>query len=86
MYSKFEVAVDQLKTKAEYKNSLLDEKLSQLEEDQQRKEAQLHEIIQRSVVEPKTVDEIWKRMEEAIEAKVIKMETAAKKSDEKLAA
>jgi hypothetical protein len=58
MYSKFEVAVDQLKTKAEYKNNLLDEKLSQLEEDQQRKEAQLHEIIQRSVVEPKTVDEI----------------------------
>lgn len=69
MYAKFEVAVDQLKGKAEYKNTLLDEKLSQLEEDHQRKETQLHELIQRSVVEPKTVDEICKRMEEAIEAK-----------------
>jgi chromosome segregation ATPase len=58
MYAKFEVAVDQLKTKAEYKNTLLDEKLSQLEEDHQRKEAQLHELIQRSVVDSGTVDEI----------------------------
>lgn len=58
MYAKFEVAVDQLKDKAEYKNSLLDEKLAQLEEEHLRKETQLHELIQRSVVEPKTVDEI----------------------------
>ena len=69
MYSKFEVVVDQLKSKAEYKNLLLEEKLGQLEEEHLRKETQLHELIQRSVVEPKTVDEIWKRMEEAIEAK-----------------
>ena len=69
MYSKFEVVVDQLKSKAEYKNLLLEEKLNQLEEEHLRKETQLHELIQRSVVEPKTVDEIWKRMEEAIEAK-----------------
>lgn len=58
MYSKFEVVVDQLKSKAEYKNLLLEEKLNQLEEEHLRKETQLHELIQRSVVEPKTVDEI----------------------------
>lgn len=69
MYAKFEIAVDQLRGKAEYKNLILDEKLRQLEEDHQRKETQLHELIQRSVVDPKTVDEICKRMEEAIEAK-----------------
>lgn len=69
MYAKYEVAVGQLRERAEYKNALLDEKLSQLEEDHQRKETQLHELIQRSVVDEKTVDEIWKRMEEAIEAK-----------------
>lgn len=69
MFGKFEVAVDQLQGKAEYKNTLLEEKLGQLEEEYQRKDTQLHELIQRSVVDPKTVDEICKRMEEAIEAK-----------------
>lgn len=58
MYAKFEVATDQLKGKADYKNTLLDDKLAQLEEDHQRKETQLHELIQRSVIDPKTVDEI----------------------------
>mmetsp|Transcript_2169 Transcript_2169/g.2046 ORF Transcript_2169/g.2046 Transcript_2169/m.2046 type:complete len:320 (+) Transcript_2169:261-1220(+) len=58
MYAKFEVACDQLRSKAEYKNTKLDEKLSELEEDHQRKETQLHELIQRSVIDPKTVDEI----------------------------
>lgn len=58
MYAKFEIAVEQLKSKAEYKNTLLDEKLGQLEEDHHRKDTQLHELIQRSVVDPKTVDEI----------------------------
>lgn len=69
MYGKFEIAVDQLKSKAEFKNTLLEEKLNQLEEEYQRKDTQLHELIQRSVIDPKTVDEIWKKMEEAIEAK-----------------
>ncbi len=58
MYAKFEVATDQLKGKAEYKNTKLDEKLKELEEDHHKKETQLHELIQRSVIDPKTVDEI----------------------------
>lgn len=58
MYGKFEIAVDQLKSKAEFKNTLLEEKLNQLEEEYQRKDTQLHELIQRSVIDPKTVDEI----------------------------
>ena len=45
MEAKFEIASEQLRMKAEYKNALLDEKLSQNQDELTRKEVQLHELI-----------------------------------------
>lgn len=69
MYKKFEVAVEQLKGRAEYKNYVLEEKLNEFQTDQERKEVQLSELVQRSGLDNRTVEEICKKMEEAIEAK-----------------
>ena len=69
MYKKFEVAIEQLQSKSEYKNKVLDDKLSQLQEEFDRKDAQLNEIVQRSGLDGKSVEEICKKMEDAIEAK-----------------
>jgi SMC interacting uncharacterized protein involved in chromosome segregation len=69
MYKKFELAVNQLHSKSEYKNSILEQKLSQLQEEFERKEVQLNELVQRSGLDQKTIEEISKKMEEAIEAK-----------------
>lgn len=69
MTFKFEVASEQLRMKSEYKNALLDEKLCQNQDEHTRKEVQLHELIQRSGLNPNTVDEICHKMKEAIEAK-----------------
>jgi chromosome segregation ATPase len=69
MMLKFETASEQLRMKAEYKNNILDEKLSQHQDEHTRKEVQLHELIQRSGLNPATVDDITSKMKEAIEAK-----------------
>jgi DNA repair exonuclease SbcCD ATPase subunit len=69
MYRKFEVAIEQLRTRADYKNQVLDEKLRVLQSELERKEVQLQELVQRSGLDARTVDEICKKMEEAIEAK-----------------
>ncbi len=69
MYKKFEMAVDQLKGRAEYKNYVLEEKLNEFSTDLERKEVQLNELVQRSGLDNRTVEEICKKMEEAIEAK-----------------
>jgi hypothetical protein len=39
MYKKFELAVTQLHTRADYKNSILEEKLRQLQDEFEKKEA-----------------------------------------------
>lgn len=69
MYQRFESAMGKLKKRAETKNNVLDNKLAQLQEEFEKKEAQLQEVVQRAGFEQKFVDEITKRMEEAIEAK-----------------
>ena len=38
MYRKFEIAIEQLRTRADYKNQVLDEKLRLLESEQERME------------------------------------------------
>lgn len=69
MYKKFEVAIQQLRTRADYKNQVLDEKLRVLQSQLDTKEVQLQHLIQRSGLDQRTVEEICKKMEEAIEAK-----------------
>ena len=69
MYQKFEAAMARLKKRADYRNTILENKLAQLQEEYEKKEGQLQEVVQQARFEPKFVDEITKRMEEAIEAK-----------------
>jgi chromosome segregation ATPase len=69
MTAKFELAIDQLRSKANYKNQVLDEVLAVRQAELDRKEVQLRELVQRSGLDQGTVDEICKKMEEAIEAK-----------------
>lgn len=69
MYARFEVVVGQLQSRAEIKNDQLNEKLGELEGAMERKELTLRDIVQRSGLDQGTVDDITKRMEEAIEAK-----------------
>ncbi len=69
MYSKFEEAINQLRTRADYKNEMLERKLQVFQQDYEKKELTLRELVQRSGLDSTTVDEICKKMEEAIEAK-----------------
>ena len=43
--------------------------MKQLQDEFEKKEVQLQELVQRSGLDPKSVEEISKKMEEAIEAK-----------------
>ena len=67
--NKFELAIEQLRSKANYKNQMLDEILAVRQAELEKKEVQLRELVQRSGLDQGTVDEICKKMEEAIEAK-----------------
>ena len=69
MYEKFELVVEQLRTKANVKNQVLDSVLAVRQAELERKDVQLRELVQRSGLDQATVDEICKKMEEAIEAK-----------------
>lgn len=69
MYRKFEIAIRQLQGRTEYKNDILERKLSVFQRDLERKEMTLRELVQRSGLDQATVDNICKNMEEAIEAK-----------------
>lgn len=69
MQAKFELAIDQLRSRANYKNQVLDEVLAVRQAELEKKEVQLRELVQRSGLDQGTVDEICKKMEEAIEAK-----------------
>lgn len=69
MSTNFEAAIEQLQTRADYKNDLLEQKLAVFQRDLERKEMTLRELIQRSGLDQITVDQICKNMEEAIEAK-----------------
>ena len=69
MYAKFELAVEQLRGKANAKNQVLDQVLAVRQAELERKDVQLRELVQRSGLDQATVDEICKKMEEAIEAK-----------------
>ncbi len=69
MYRKFEIAIGQLQSKANYKNNQLDERLAVLQNDLEKKEATITELVQRSGLDQGTVEDICKKMEEAIEAK-----------------
>lgn len=69
MQAKFEMVIDQLRSKANMKNQYLDEVLAVRQAELEKKEVQLRELVQRSGLDQGTVDEICKKMEEAIEAK-----------------
>lgn len=69
MYDKFELAIDQLRSRSNYKNQVLDEVLAVRQAELEKKEVQLRELVQRSGLDQGTVDDICKKMEEAIEAK-----------------
>lgn len=69
MYRKYEVAIEQLRQRTDYKNQVLDEKQHVLQNEYERKEVQLQELVQRSGLDQRTVEDICKKMEEAIEAK-----------------
>jgi len=69
MYQRYETAMTRLKKRADVKNTVLERKLALLQEEFDKKDAQLQEVVQRAGFEQKFVDEITKRMEEAIEAK-----------------
>ena len=45
MYKKFELAITQLHRRADYKNNILEEKLRQFQDELEKKEAQLHELV-----------------------------------------
>jgi hypothetical protein len=69
MYKKFDDAMVRLQRQTDYKNAVLENKLGQLQEEYEKKKPQLEQVIQQAGFEQKFVDEITKRMEEAIEAK-----------------
>ena len=69
MYAKFEKIIGDLRKKADYKNQILEQKLSTFQRDYDKKELDLRELVQRSGLDSATIEEICKKMEEAIEAK-----------------
>lgn len=69
MQKKFESVIQQLRQKANYKNYMLEQKLATFQRDYDKKELDLRELVQRSGLDKGTIDEICKKMEEAIEAK-----------------
>lgn len=69
MQQKFEQVIMQLRQKANYKNYMLEQKLATFQRDYDKKELDLRELVQRSGLDNATIEEICKKMEEAIEAK-----------------
>ena len=69
LFKKYESTVDRVKQKADYKNVYLEQKLKGLEDNLQRKETQLQEVLSKVNLEPGFVVEINKRIEESLEAK-----------------
>ena len=69
MHAKFEQVIMQLRQKANYKNYMLEQKLATFQRDYDKKELDLRELVQRSGLDNATIEEICKKMEEAIEAK-----------------
>lgn len=45
MYKKFEIAINQLRDRANYKNTVIDEKLNVLQVEFERKELTLRELV-----------------------------------------
>jgi len=69
MYKKFEQAIEQLRSRADFKNERLEEKLNVFESELEKKELTFRELAQRCGLGQDQVDDICKKMEEAIEAK-----------------
>ena len=69
MGAKFEIAIQGLRDKSNFKNDVLEQKLMVFQSELEKKELTLRELVQRSGLDQGTVDEICKKMEEAIEAK-----------------
>jgi len=45
MYTKFEEAINQLRTRADYKNEMLERKLQVFQQDYEKKELTLRELV-----------------------------------------
>ena len=69
LYARYEATIDGLTQKGEYKNAYLDEKLRGHEENLQKQEAKLQEVLNRVNLDPAFVLEINKRIEDSLEAK-----------------
>lgn len=69
MFARFELTVDNVRQKSEYKNVYLENKLSQLEENLLRKEEILQEVLRNSGLDSRYVIDISKKIEESLEAK-----------------
>ena len=69
LFRRYEHTVDRVKQKSDYKNVYLEQKLRGLEDNLQRKETQLQEVLAKVNLEPGFVVEINKRIEESLEAK-----------------
>jgi growth arrest-specific protein 8 len=69
LFKRYESTVDRVKQKSDYKNVYLEQKLKGLEDNLQRKETQLQEVLAKVNLEPGFVVEINKRIEESLEAK-----------------
>ena len=69
LYRRYESTIDRVRNKSEYKNIFLDQRLAALEDNLNRKEAQLQEVLNRVNLEPSYVVEINKKIEESLEAK-----------------
>merc|ERR1712166_304809 len=66
---KFKQAIEQLRSRADFKNERLEEKLNVFESELEKKELTFRELAQRCGLGQDQVDDICKKMEEAIEAK-----------------
>ena len=69
LVERFENTVDSVRDKAEYKNAYLEHKLRTYEEQLQRKETALQEVLRNSGLDSRYVVDVSKKIEESLEAK-----------------
>mmetsp|Transcript_56951 Transcript_56951/g.180191 ORF Transcript_56951/g.180191 Transcript_56951/m.180191 type:complete len:473 (+) Transcript_56951:101-1519(+) len=69
LYDKFEGSIYDMQQKSGLKNMLLEKKLEALEEQLEKKEAQLSEVLQASNLDPNTLSQITRKLDEVLDHK-----------------
>ncbi len=69
LYQKFEKTIHEVQQKAMFKNQLLETKILALQEQVEKRDAQLREVIKVSNVDDQTIDHVAGQMEDVIEEK-----------------